>query len=78
MTKTRQQEAEELDARAAAGETVVEGGTGGKSLQSQKNLAEGKQAHPSLISLNSKQLDKHLASDFVLRGFKCETGFSFF
>ena len=33
---------EDLDARAAAGETVVEGGTGGKSLQAQKNLAEGK------------------------------------
>jgi len=49
MTKTRQQEAEELDARATAGETVVEGGTGGKSLQAQKNLAEGKEAHPSLI-----------------------------
>ena len=32
----------DLDARAAAGETVVEGGKGGKSLQAQKNLAEGK------------------------------------
>ena len=32
---------EDLDARAAAGETVVEGGTGGKSVQAQKNLAEG-------------------------------------
>jgi hypothetical protein len=31
----------DLDARAAAGETVVEGGTGGKSLQAQQNLAEG-------------------------------------
>ena len=31
----------DLDARAAAGETVVEGGTGGKSLQAQKNLAQG-------------------------------------
>ena len=32
----------DLDAKAAAGETVVEGGKGGKSLQAQKNLAEGK------------------------------------
>ncbi len=31
----------DLDARAAAGETVVEGGTGGKSVQAQQNLAEG-------------------------------------
>lgn len=51
MTKTRQQEAEELEAMVAAGETVVEGSTGGKSLEAQKNLAEGKKAHPSLISL---------------------------
>jgi hypothetical protein len=31
----------ELDARAHDGETVVEGGTGGKSLDAQKRLAEG-------------------------------------
>jgi hypothetical protein len=31
----------ELDSRAHAGETVVEGGTGGKSLDAQKRLAEG-------------------------------------
>lgn len=33
---------EDFDSRTAKGETVVEGGTGGHSLQSQKNLAEGK------------------------------------
>lgn len=32
---------EDLDARAAAGETVVPGGTGGRSLQAQRNLALG-------------------------------------
>ncbi|KAH9533563.1 hypothetical protein CY35_18G059200 [Sphagnum magellanicum] len=32
----------ELDSRAHAGETVVEGGTGGKSLDAQKRLAEGR------------------------------------
>lgn len=32
---------EDLDARAAAGETVVPGGTGGKSLEAQQHLAEG-------------------------------------
>lgn len=31
----------ELDARARSGETVVEGGTGGKSLEAQEHLAEG-------------------------------------
>lgn len=30
----------DLDAKAAAGETVVEGGTGGKDMQAQQNLAE--------------------------------------
>ncbi|KAL3698995.1 hypothetical protein R1sor_017017 [Riccia sorocarpa] len=32
----------ELDAKAAAGETVVPGGTGGKSLEAQQRLAEGR------------------------------------
>lgn len=31
----------ELDARARQGETVVPGGTGGKSLEAQEHLAEG-------------------------------------
>eukprot|EP00850_Spirogloea_muscicola_P000986 SM000003S11231 [mRNA] locus=s3:1599960:1600769:+ [translate_table: standard] len=33
---------QDLDQRAAQGETVVEGGTGGKSLEAQIHLAEGK------------------------------------
>ncbi|XP_068644812.1 protein EMB-1-like [Aristolochia californica] len=33
---------EELDARARQGETVVPGGTGGKSLEAQEHLAEGR------------------------------------
>ncbi|XWS55513.1 hypothetical protein CRYUN_Cryun09bG0006500 [Craigia yunnanensis] len=37
-----QQEREELDARAGQGETVVPGGTGGKSLEAQEHLAEGR------------------------------------
>lgn len=36
-----QQERKELDARAKQGETVVPGGTGGKSLEAQEHLAEG-------------------------------------
>ncbi|RWR98064.1 late embryogenesis abundant protein B19.4 [Cinnamomum micranthum f. kanehirae] len=36
------QSREELDARASQGETVVPGGTGGKSLQAQEHLAEGR------------------------------------
>ncbi|XP_030540485.1 em-like protein GEA6 [Rhodamnia argentea] len=37
-----QQEREELDRRAREGETVVPGGTGGKSLEAQEHLAEGR------------------------------------
>ncbi|MCL7036002.1 hypothetical protein MKW94_010719 [Papaver nudicaule] len=33
---------QELDARAREGETVVPGGTGGKSLEIQEHLAEGR------------------------------------
>lgn len=32
---------EELDEKARAGETVVPGGAGGKSLEAQEHLAEG-------------------------------------
>lgn len=35
------QDRAELDARARQGETVVPGGTGGKSLEAQEHLAEG-------------------------------------
>ncbi|KAL0003396.1 hypothetical protein SO802_017177 [Lithocarpus litseifolius] len=37
-----QQKRQELDARARQGETVVPGGTGGKSLEAQEHLAEGR------------------------------------
>lgn len=36
-----QQKNQELNERARHGETVVPGGTGGKSLEAQQNLAEG-------------------------------------
>lgn len=36
-----EQEKKELDKRAAEGETVVPGGTRGKSLEAQERLAEG-------------------------------------
>lgn len=36
-----QQERSELDAKAKQGETVVPGGTGGKSFEAQERLAEG-------------------------------------
>ncbi|PON86584.1 Stress induced protein [Trema orientale] len=38
----QQQDRSELDARARQGETVVPGGTGGKSLEAQEHLAEGR------------------------------------
>ncbi|CAL9106053.1 unnamed protein product, partial [Musa textilis] len=37
-----EQERRELDERARRGETVVPGGTGGKSLEAQEHLAEGR------------------------------------
>ncbi|KAJ8471592.1 hypothetical protein OPV22_025935 [Ensete ventricosum] len=37
-----EQERMELDERASRGETVVPGGTGGKSLEAQEHLAEGR------------------------------------
>ncbi|KDP44737.1 hypothetical protein JCGZ_01237 [Jatropha curcas] len=36
------QSRQELDERARRGETVVPGGTGGKSLEAQEHLAEGR------------------------------------
>ncbi|XP_051113867.1 protein SLE1 [Andrographis paniculata] len=36
------QERAELDARARQGETVIPGGTGGKSLEAQEHLAQGR------------------------------------
>lgn len=38
---SQQPNREELDERARHGETVVPGGTGGKSLEAQEHLAEG-------------------------------------
>ena len=38
----RQQNKQELDERARQGETVVPGGTGGKSVEAQQHLAEGR------------------------------------
>jgi hypothetical protein len=40
----------DLDARAAAGETVVPGGTGGKSLEAQQHLAEGMNPTPAICA----------------------------
>lgn len=36
-----QESRQDLDSRARQGETVVPGGTGGKSLEAQEHLAEG-------------------------------------
>lgn len=38
---SKQQSREELDEKARQGETVVPGGTGGKSVEAQERLAEG-------------------------------------
>ncbi|XP_023639106.1 protein SLE1 isoform X2 [Capsella rubella] len=39
---SKQLSREELDEKAKQGETVVQGGTGGKSLEAQEHLAEGR------------------------------------
>ncbi|WJX49059.1 Protein sle3 [Trifolium repens] len=39
---SQQQNRKELDEKAKQGETVVPGGTGGKSLEAQEHLAEGR------------------------------------
>lgn len=41
MAQVKASQRKELDEKAAAGETVVPGGTGGKSLGAQERLAEG-------------------------------------
>jgi hypothetical protein len=42
---SQQQNRKELDEKAKQGETVVHGGTGGKSLEAQEHLAEGRSKH---------------------------------
>uniref|UniRef100_A0ACD5TME4 Uncharacterized protein n=2 Tax=Avena sativa TaxID=4498 RepID=A0ACD5TME4_AVESA len=39
---SRQQDRSELDSKAREGQTVVPGGTGGKSVEAQEKLAEGR------------------------------------
>ena len=41
MASHQNESREELDEKARHGETVVPGGTGGKSLEAQEHLAEG-------------------------------------
>jgi Small hydrophilic plant seed protein len=48
-----QQERKELDVRAKHGETVVPGGTGGKSLEAQEHLAEGTNVQFLIIACQS-------------------------
>uniref|UniRef100_A0A7N0UJ24 Uncharacterized protein n=1 Tax=Kalanchoe fedtschenkoi TaxID=63787 RepID=A0A7N0UJ24_KALFE len=42
MASGQEESRAEMDARARQGETVVPGGTGGKSLEAQEHLAEGR------------------------------------
>ena len=51
---SRQESREELDEKARQGETVVPGGTGGKSFEAQEHLAEGMHATP--FSLSQKNM----------------------
>lgn len=58
---SKQQSREELDEMAKQGETVVQGGTGGKSLEAQEHLAEG-------IALNYNFLHSFFPLWFVSTG----------
>ncbi|KAK9126705.1 hypothetical protein Scep_015551 [Stephania cephalantha] len=42
MSTNKQERTSELDEKARKGETVVPGGTGGKSLEAQEHLAQGR------------------------------------
>ncbi|XP_021765473.1 em-like protein GEA6 [Chenopodium quinoa] len=42
MATRQQHKKEDLDEKAKKGETVVPGGTGGKSVEAQQHLAEGR------------------------------------
>ncbi|KAK9127440.1 hypothetical protein Syun_016237 [Stephania yunnanensis] len=44
MSSNKQERTSELDEKARKGETVVPGGTGGKSLEAQEHLAQGMHA----------------------------------
>ena len=57
---TSKADTQELDARAAAGETVVPGGTGGKSLEAQQHLAEGTTATSLPITPFSRSFFLHV------------------
>lgn len=46
---SQQQDRSELDSRAKQGETVVPGGTGGKSLEAQEHLAEGNNYNNNIL-----------------------------
>jgi len=59
---SKQANREELDERAKHGETVVPGGTGGKSLEAQEHLAEGMHACNLPLSLSLSQ--EHLIVNF--------------
>jgi hypothetical protein len=50
----------ELDSRARQGETVIPGGTGGKSLEAQEHLAEGNLfVFASLSSMHPYSINKN-------------------
>ncbi|KAM0041842.1 putative Late embryogenesis abundant protein, LEA_5 subgroup [Helianthus debilis subsp. tardiflorus] len=53
---TSEQQRKELDDRARRGETVVPGGTGGKSYEAQQHLAEGGQTRRDQLGTEGYQV----------------------
>ncbi|XP_039013262.1 protein EMB-1-like [Hibiscus syriacus] len=58
-----QQEREELDNKARQGGTVVPGGTGGKSLEAQENLADGREGYQELGSKGGQTRKDQMGSE---------------
>ena len=55
-----EEEKRKLDERARNGETVVPGGTGGKSLEAQLHLAEGRPLNHLAVSRACNYLTEHV------------------
>ena len=71
---------EELNQRAQAGETVVSGGTGGKSLEAQEHLAEGMRTLPhtsffwylTLFAIRISLLEQAALGSFLCWSRRCK------
>jgi len=73
---SRQQNKQELDERARQGETVVPGGTGGKSVEAQQHLAEGLSSIHTHIIYSSSFSYMHMKKHHIHHKFTTYPSFS--